>query len=55
VNKGPFTVVFDVYEDLLNYGSGIYVRTAGERIGKHAVKIVGFGVEKGIKFYICEN
>lgn len=48
-------MVFDVYEDFLNYGSGIYQYSTGARIGKHAVKLIGYGEENGVKFYICEN
>lgn len=39
----------------MNYGSGIYTYQTGERIGKHAVKLLGYGEENGIKFYTCEN
>lgn len=49
--------MFDVYEDFINYGSGIYHKVSGDYIGKHATKIIGFGVDANTttKFYIGVN
>lgn len=34
-----------IYEDFMNYSSGIYKQTFGEIIGGHAMKLVGYGVD----------
>jgi len=46
---------FRVYSDFMNYGSGIYMHTSGHFEGGHAVKILGWGVEGGINYWICAN
>ena len=47
--------MFDVYDDFLSYGSGIYKVTSGDLIGMHAVKVIGYGQQNQISYYICEN
>lgn len=47
--------VFDVYEDFVNYGSGIYHYVSGDYIGKHAIVLVGYGIENGTKYYTGVN
>jgi len=44
-----------VYEDLKEYRSGVYKRVYGERIDLHAVKIIGWGVENGVKYWLIHN
>jgi len=39
----------------MNYDSGIYKHVSGRMEGGHAVKIVGWGVEAGTKYWICAN
>lgn len=48
---------FTVYEDFMNYQSGIYSHTTGNQLGGHAVKIVGWGLEKssGTSYWIVAN
>jgi len=46
---------FDVYEDFMNYESGVYVHTSGALEGGHAVKILGWGVENGLNYWLCAN
>jgi len=46
---------FDVYGDFMSYKSGVYIRTALLRQGGHAIKIVGWGDENGINYWICAN
>lgn len=56
MNNGPIETGFLVYDDFLNYKSGIYQKTAGSVLkGGHAVKIIGWGVENGINYWICAN
>jgi len=52
---GPVETAFQCYDEFENYVSGIYhvVNTAGP--GGHAVKIVGWGVEDGVKYWKVAN
>jgi len=40
---GPIETAFDVYRDFMSYESGVYYPTTDEKLGGHAVKIVGWG------------
>jgi cathepsin B len=52
---GPVETAFTVYEDFSNYVSGIYTHVSGSVEGGHAVKIVGWGEENGIKYWKVAN
>jgi len=52
---GPVETAFDVYSDFENYGSGIYHHVTGEAAGGHAVRMVGWGVEGGVKYWKIAN
>jgi len=52
---GPVETAFDVYGDFENYAGGIYRHTSGSMMGGHAVRIVGFGVENGEKYWKVAN
>ena len=54
-SNGPVTVGFSVYADLMAYKSGIYVPTSSQFEGLHAVKIVGYGSEFGVDYWIMAN
>jgi len=53
--NGPVQTGFMVYEDFMHYKSGVYQYTHGKRLGGHAVKIVGWGVENGDEYWIAQN
>jgi cathepsin B len=53
--NGPVETGFDVYEDFFSYKSGIYHYTSGAKAGGHAVKIIGWGNENGVNYWICAN
>jgi len=53
--NGPFEVAFQVYEDFMSYKSGIYKKTSGAYEGGHAVKLIGYGEEAGVPYWICAN
>lgn len=53
--NGPVTAAFTIYEDFHFYESGIYKYTSGKYLGGHAVKIVGYGEENGVKYWIGAN
>ena len=46
---------FLVYEDFVTYQSGVYQHVTGEYLGGHAIKIIGWGVENGVKYWLCVN
>lgn len=52
---GPMEVAFSVYSDFENYASGIYHHVTGGQVGGHAVKVVGWGVENGNKYWKIAN
>ncbi|KAI6214500.1 Cathepsin B4 [Aphelenchoides besseyi] len=55
VKNGPIVAAFDVYEDFYSYKSGIYQYTYGDYLGGHAVRVVGYGEENGVKFWTVAN
>jgi cathepsin B len=55
VAGGPVETAFDVYSDFENYVSGIYHNVKGEPVGGHAVRIVGWGVDGGVKYWKVAN
>ncbi|RTG82762.1 cathepsin B [Schistosoma bovis] len=52
---GPVEATFTVYEDFLNYKSGIYKHITGEPVGGHAIRIIGWGVEKNTPYWLIAN
>merc|ERR1719456_2212652 len=52
---GPVEVAFTVYSDFENYGGGIYQHKSGSAVGGHAVRIVGWGVDSGVKYWKVAN
>jgi cathepsin B len=46
---------FQVWEDFTHYKGGIYQYEYGTWLGGHAVKIIGWGVEGGINYWIVAN
>jgi len=53
--NGPVEGAFTVYEDFLSYKSGVYQHTSGSQLGGHAIKIIGWGVENGTKYWLVVN
>jgi len=53
--NGPVEASFIIYEDFLNYKSGVYQYVKGNSLGGHAVKIIGWGVENGVKYWLVVN
>lgn len=52
---GPVETAFTVYTDFANYVSGIYHHVTGGVEGGHAVRIVGWGVDSGNKYWKVAN
>ena len=53
--QGPVEAGFDVYDDFMNYKSGVYVRKSNNLLGGHAVKVVGWGNISGVEHWIVAN
>jgi len=52
---GPVEGAFTVYEDFFNYKSGVYHHVSGGVAGGHAIKVLGFGSENGVNYWLCAN
>lgn len=46
MKNGPVQTAFTVYEDFLSYKTGVYQHKTGGAVGGHAVKLIGWGVDK---------
>jgi len=55
LEHGPVQTAFTVYADFPSYKSGVYQHTYGGALGGHAVKIIGWGVENGEKYWEVAN
>jgi len=64
MHYGPVSVTFTVYSDFYYYLNGVYQKTTGDYIGRHAVKIMGWGNEnirypdgtaKKVPYWIVSN
>eukprot|EP01046_Picozoa_sp_COSAG06_P013472 COSAG06_NODE_817_length_12118_cov_6.463683_7_plen_324_part_00 len=55
MTNGPVTVAFTVYSDFENYAGGVYSHTTGKPMGGHAVKMLGWGVDKGTPYWLVAN
>lgn len=53
--NGPSEAVFTVYEDFLHYRSGIYQQVAGNALGDHAVRLIGWGVDNDVLYWLAAN
>ena len=54
-DNGPVTAAMMVYQDFMTYKSGVYIYTNGGLLGGHAIKIIGWGVLNGVKYWLCVN
>jgi len=53
---GPIVSTFDVYDDFAHYYTGgVYKRVSPKFLGGHATTILGWGVENGVKYWLCQN
>ncbi|CAH0775742.1 unnamed protein product [Bemisia tabaci] len=53
--NGPIVPSFMVYSDFMLYSSGVYRHTKGLNMGGHAVKLIGWGREKGVDYWLAAN
>ncbi|XP_050426768.1 cathepsin B-like [Adelges cooleyi] len=54
---GPVEASFKVYDDFINYKSGVYVKTENATYmgAGHSVKLIGWGVERGVPYWLMVN
>jgi len=55
MTNGPVEAAFDVYADFLTYTSGVYSHKTGQYLGGHAIKMLGWGVDNGVPYWLCAN
>ena len=56
MTNGPVEAAFTVYEDFMNYKSGVYHHTSGSVLGGHAIKAIGWGTtDEGVDYWIMAN
>ena len=59
MNNGPMMVGFIIYEDFMDYSTGIYEVTEGSAsLGGHAVKLIGWDYDSANDnrlYWICQN
>src|SRR5262249_3706505 len=56
--NGPVEAAFTVYEDFMDYTSGVYQYDGvSEQLGGHAVKILGWGndADSGLDYWLVAN
>ncbi len=56
MTNGPVVAEIIAYQDFKKYkGKDVYKYVAGGNIGGHAIKIIGWGVERGVPFWTILN
>ncbi|XP_054282247.1 cathepsin B-like [Macrosteles quadrilineatus] len=55
MRNGPVEGAFSVYEDFVQYKSGVYKHVAGRMLGGHAIRILGWGEENGSPYWLVAN
>jgi len=53
--NGPMEGAFSVYNDFFSYKSGVYHHVSGSLAGGHAIKVLGYGNEGGLDYWLCAN
>ncbi|KAG2374145.1 hypothetical protein C9374_010982 [Naegleria lovaniensis] len=55
LQNGPVNADYMVFQDFMTYKSGVYRHLTGSFSGIHAVKIIGWGVENDIPYWLVAN
>jgi cathepsin B len=56
VRGGPGVLTFTVMSDLFAYSRGVYSPSRSARVvAGHAVSLVGWGVDRGVPYWLCQN
>ncbi|TGZ62830.1 hypothetical protein CRM22_007235 [Opisthorchis felineus] len=53
--RGPVGAIFHVYEDFQDYKSGVYFHVWGGHLGEHGIRILGWGEEDGVPYWLIAN
>jgi len=54
-NNGPVEAGFSVYQDFMSYTGGVYTHKSGSLLGGHAIKILGWGTENNVDYWLVAN
>lgn len=52
---GSVEAAFTVYEDFIYYKEGVYQHVTGAKLGGHAIMLIGWGEENGVKYWQAVN
>ncbi|XP_065206832.1 cathepsin B-like [Planococcus citri] len=52
---GSILADFIIFEDFYTYKSGVYKQLAGEITARHAVRVIGWGEENGVPYWLAVN
>jgi cathepsin B len=55
MTNGPVEISITVYDDFLTYKSGVYTHVSGSELGGHAVRMLGWGTENGVDYWLVAN
>nr|BAN20144.1 cathepsin B [Riptortus pedestris] len=55
LTHGPLVTGFQLYEDFVTYKSGVYQHVAGKLLGRHGVRVIGWGTEDGTPYWLVAN
>ncbi|KAA6391670.1 MAG: putative cathepsin B [Streblomastix strix] len=55
MSSGSVAVSMMVYDNFQEYTDGIYTEISGSLLGGHGVKLIGWGVEDNIPYWILQN
>uniref|UniRef100_A0A6P7GWT2 Cathepsin B-like n=1 Tax=Diabrotica virgifera virgifera TaxID=50390 RepID=A0A6P7GWT2_DIAVI len=55
LTNGPVETTFRLYSDFWSYKSGVYQHVAGDDLGYHSVRVLGWGVENGVPYWLAAN
>ncbi|CAG9864170.1 unnamed protein product [Phyllotreta striolata] len=55
MKNGPVEAAFTVYADFLSYKSGVYQHVQGSVLGGHAVRVLGWGVQGNVPYWLIAN
>lgn len=55
MTNGPVEVTFEAYADFASYKSGVYQHVAGGLLSGHAVRLLGWGKENGVPYWLLAN
>ncbi|CAG9824745.1 unnamed protein product [Phaedon cochleariae] len=55
MRNGPVEASFNVFSDFATYKSGVYQQTSYDFLGVHAIKLIGWGEENNVPYWLVAN